>query len=36
MSEEILEVSVRIEEKFDMNFNLVNGIFGFILKIFGR
>lgn len=36
MSEEILEISVRVEEQFDMKFDLVNGVLGFILKIFGR
>jgi len=35
MSKEVLEFSVLVDEKFDMNFNLVGGIFGFILKIFG-
>ncbi len=36
MSKEILEFSVLVDEKFDMNFNLTNGVFGIILKIFGR
>lgn len=36
MSKEVLEFSVLVEEKFDMSFNLVDGIFGFILKIFGK
>lgn len=34
MSKEVLEFSVLVDEKFDMSFNLVSGIFGFILKIF--
>lgn len=33
MSKEILEFSVLLDEKFDMSFNLGNGIFGFILKL---
>ncbi|WP_133576368.1 phenylalanyl-tRNA synthetase subunit alpha [Pedobacter metabolipauper] len=36
MSKEILEISVMVDEKFDMKFNLVEGIFGFILSIFGK
>lgn len=36
MSKEILEISVLVDEKFDMSFNLVEGIFGFILKVFGK
>ena len=36
MSKEVLEISVLVDEKFDMKFNLVEGVFGFILKIFGR
>lgn len=36
MSKEVLEFSILVEEKFDMSFNLVDGIFGFILKIFGK
>jgi len=36
MSVEILEISVSVEEKFDMSFNLVDGILGFILKVFGK
>jgi hypothetical protein len=35
MSKEVLEFSVLVDEKFDMSFNLADGIFGFILKIFG-
>ncbi|TKC04449.1 phenylalanyl-tRNA synthetase subunit alpha [Pedobacter frigoris] len=36
MSKEVLEISVLVEEKFDMSFNLVEGVFGLILKIFGK
>jgi hypothetical protein len=36
MSKEVLEFSVAIEEKFEINFNLSAGFVGFILKIFGR
>ncbi|WP_090782981.1 phenylalanyl-tRNA synthetase subunit alpha [Pedobacter sp. ok626] len=36
MSKEVLEISVLVEEKFDMKFDLVEGVLGFILKIFGR
>jgi len=36
MSREVLEISVLVDEKFDMSFNLVEGIFGLILKIFGK
>jgi hypothetical protein len=36
MSKEILEISILVDEKFDMSFNLVQGIFGLILKVFGK
>jgi hypothetical protein len=36
MSKEVLEISVLVDEKFDMKFDLVEGFFGFILRIFGR
>ncbi|MCD0486615.1 phenylalanyl-tRNA synthetase subunit alpha [Pedobacter sp. MC2016-14] len=36
MSKEVLEISILVDEKFDVSFNLVNGIFGFILKVFGK
>lgn len=36
MSNEILEISVLVDEKFDVKFDLVDGVLGFILKIFGR
>jgi hypothetical protein len=36
MSKEILEISILVDEKFDVSFNLVEGIFGLILKVFGK
>ena len=36
MSKEVLEISVMVDEQFDMSFNLVDGFFGFILKVFGK
>jgi len=36
MSLEILEISVSVEEKFDMSFNLAGGILGIFLNIFGK
>ncbi|ACU05815.1 MULTISPECIES: hypothetical protein [Pedobacter] len=36
MSKEILEISVLVDEKFDVKFDLVDGFLGLILKIFGR
>ncbi|MGF1923481.1 MAG: phenylalanyl-tRNA synthetase subunit alpha [Bacteroidia bacterium] len=36
MSKETLEISVNVDEQFDVEFNLVEGLFGFILRIFGR
>lgn len=36
MSNEILEISVLVEEKFDVKFEPVDGVLGFILRIFGR
>lgn len=35
MSKEVLEISVLVDEKFDMTFNLAEGVLGFILRIFG-
>jgi hypothetical protein len=35
MSKEILEISIMVEEKFDVSFNLDGGLFGLILKVFG-
>lgn len=36
MSKEILEISILVDEKFDVSFNLVQGIFGLLLKVFGK
>ena len=36
MSKEILEISVMVDEQFDVNFNWLEGFFGLILKIFGK
>jgi len=36
MSKEMLEISILVDEKFDVSFNLVEGIFGLILKVFGK
>jgi hypothetical protein len=36
MSNEVLEISILVEEKFDVNFNLADGLLGFILKVFGE
>lgn len=36
MSKEVLEISVLVDEKFDMSFNLVEGVFGFILRVFDK
>lgn len=36
MSKETLEITVLVDEKFDMSFNLVDGIFGFILSVFDK
>lgn len=34
MSQETLEISVNVDEQFDVDFNLLEGLFGFILRIF--
>jgi len=34
MSKEVLEFSILVDEKFDMSFNLAEGIFGFFLRFF--
>ncbi|WAC41246.1 phenylalanyl-tRNA synthetase subunit alpha [Pedobacter sp. SL55] len=34
MSQEVLEISVRVDEQFDVNFNLADGVLGLILSIF--
>ena len=36
MSKEVLEISILVDEKFDVSFDLVEGIFGLILKVFGK
>lgn len=36
MSNEVLEFSVLIDEKFDVRFNLSTGILGFILKMLSK
>lgn len=36
MSQEVLEISVNVEEQFDISFNLTDGVFGLILKVFGK
>lgn len=36
MSKEVLEITILVDEKFDVSFNLTEGIFGLILKIFGK
>jgi hypothetical protein len=34
MSQEVLEISVMVDEQFDVNFNLGDGVLGFFLSIF--
>lgn len=36
MSQETFEISVNIDEHFDVSFNLVVGVLGLILKVFGN
>ena len=36
MSQETLEISVQVDEQFDMSFNLVEDIFGIIRTVFGK
>jgi hypothetical protein len=36
MSKEILEISVMVDEQFDVKFNWLDGLFGLILKVFGK
>lgn len=36
MSKEVLEITILVEEKFDVSFNLDLGIFGSILRFFGH
>lgn len=35
MSKETLEISVMVDEQFDVSFDWLEGSFGLILKIFG-
>jgi hypothetical protein len=35
MSSEVFEISVMLDEHFDVNFDLTKGFLGFILKVFG-
>ena len=35
MSKEVLEISILVDEKFDVSFNLEGGLFGLILRVFG-
>ncbi len=34
MSNETLEISVGVDERFDMSFNISEGVLGFILDLF--
>ncbi|WP_461788376.1 phenylalanyl-tRNA synthetase subunit alpha [Pedobacter sp.] len=34
MSQEVLEISVMVDEQFDVKFNLPDNVFGLILSIF--
>ncbi|WP_131539288.1 phenylalanyl-tRNA synthetase subunit alpha [Pedobacter nototheniae] len=36
MSKEVLEFSVQIDEKFDLNFNWLGGFWGAALKFIGQ
>jgi hypothetical protein len=36
MSQELLEFSVLVDEKFDIKFSPVKGLMGFILRLFGN
>ncbi len=36
MSKETLEISVNVEEHFDVSFNLLDGFFGVVLEFFGK
>jgi len=35
MSKEVLEISILVDEKFDVSFNLEEGLLGLVLKVFG-
>ena len=34
MSQEVLEISVMVDERFDVNFNFADSVLGLILSIF--
>jgi len=34
MSKEVLEISILVDEKFDVSFNLAGGLLGLILRLF--
>lgn len=36
MSQETLEISVLVDEKFDMSFDLAEGLLGLLLKMLDR
>ncbi|SEA81796.1 hypothetical protein SAMN05443550_105312 [Pedobacter hartonius] len=36
MSKEVLEISILVDEKFDVHFNLTEGFLGIILSVFGK
>lgn len=36
MSKEVLEISVLVDEKFDVKFDLADGFWDLFLKLFGR
>jgi len=36
MSKEVLEISVLVEEKFDVKFDLEEGLLGIILRFFSK
>jgi hypothetical protein len=36
MSKEVLEISVLVDEKFDVKFDLAEGFLGFLFRIFGK
>ncbi|WP_443937844.1 phenylalanyl-tRNA synthetase subunit alpha [Pedobacter sp. MW01-1-1] len=36
MSKEILEFSIQVDEKFDLNFSLLGGFVAFVVKFFEK
>lgn len=36
MSQELLEFSILVDEKFDIKFGPVNGFLGFVFRMFGH